>query len=407
MLTRKEILAGAAAAAIVPGVPRPAPAPAGLPRPAAPPAALPRAATPPVNRRAALAAALQRGDSLAAHAARLGILFGTSVTMLALDRDLPYAQAVANECSILVPEYVLKPDFTRAKPEGFTFVAADRVAEFAAAHGMAFRGHTLVWGETIPAWLPSTITDTGAIRDEMLLEVTEPCRHFRGRVDSWDVVNEVINVPDGQPGGLRKTFWQQKLGPDYIPLALTAARQTDPDAVLVLNEFGIEADGPDYDAKRKALLDLLRSLRRNNVPIDALGLQAHLSDPGKAPINPAVLDRFLGNVSELGLKILVTELDVNDKRMPTDINARDGTVAQVASDFLTTVLRHPGVTSVIAWGLSDKYSWIGHSRWFRRDDGMSARATLLDQDFARKPSYGAVRAAFDGATPRPAQINAR
>ena len=389
MPTRREVLAGAVAAAIAPGVPHAVPA------------------SPPVGRRAALAAALQRSDSLAAHAARLGILFGTSVTMLALDRDPSYARAVANECSILVPEYVLKPYFTRSQPDSFTFAAADRVAEFAFAHGMAFRGHTLVWGDAVPAWVPSTLTNTEAIREELLLEVTEPCRHFRGQVDSWDVLNEVINVPDGQADGLRKTFWQQKLGPDYIPLALTAARQSDPDAVLVLNEFGIEADGPEYDVKRKALLDLLRSLRRNNVPLDALGLQAHLSDPVKAPIAPAVLDRFLSSVSELGLKILVTELDVNDKRMAADLDARDGTVARVAGDFLTTVLRHPGVTSVVVWGLSDKYSWIRHSRWFRRDDGMPARATLLDESSARKASYGAARAAFDGAAPRPAQINAR
>jgi endo-1,4-beta-xylanase len=348
----------------------------------------------PPTRATALRSAEKRPDSLAAAAARLGILFGSAANPAVLKGDPAYAAAVAAECSLLVPEGVLKPAYTRADPNGFDFTDADRLAVFAAAHAMSLRGHTLVWYQSIPAWVPSALIAPADVRAEFLREVTEPVRHFRGRMDSWDVVNEVINVPDAQPGGLRKSFWLEKLGPDYIAEAFVAARAADPGALLVINEYGIEADLPAHQAKRDALLGLLRALRRDNVPVGAVGIQAHLV--AGAPFDPAVFDRFLAAIHDLGLQVLVTELDVTDRTVVARNATRDSIVADTIAAFLAVALRYP-VTTVAAWGLSDRHSWLGGAGWGRRPDGLQPRGTLLDADLKRKAAYRAVRAAFEQA----------
>jgi endo-1,4-beta-xylanase len=265
---------------------------------------------------------------------------------------------------------------------------------FAVSHKLAFRGHALVWYATVPEWAKTTLTSPAQARAELLLEVTEPCRHFRGRMDSWDVVNEVVDPKS--PNGLRASFWLQMIGPDYIPLAFTAARQADPSAILVLNENHLEYDIPSNEQKREAVLDLLRALRRDNVPVDALGIEAHLAVSDKFPFNPSVFDGFLSQVHELGLKILITEMDVNDDALPADIPARDSAVAKAYGDFLGVVLRHPGVVTVTVWGLSDRHTWI--STFGPRADGVPVRPTLLDSNLARKPAYFAVQTAFNGAS---------
>lgn len=381
MLTRGAMVIGAAASMV-----------------AAP--ALSRAQTSAAGRTAALAAALLRDDSLAARAAPLGILLGTAADPSQLDADSAYARTVAHECSLLVPENVLKTGYTWANPYSFDFGGADRLFAFATARSMAFRGHTLVWHGSEPAWLSSSIVSAQTARAKLLRQVIEPCVHFRGRVDSWDVVNEPISLADGQPGGLRRSTWQRWLGSDYIALAFTAARQADPKALLVLNEHSIEFDRRDHEDKRNAVLALLQSLRSADVPIDALGIQAHLG--GTDHFNPGLFERFLNRISALGLKILITEMDVIDRDLPADRDERDQIVAQSIGDFLAVVLRHPEVTTVASWGLSDRHNWLSYERFARRTDGLPLRPSLLDEDLNRKPAYMAVRTALvDAARLRP------
>ena len=61
------------------------------------------------------------------------------------------------------------------------------------------------------------------------------------------------------------------MGPDYVAIALKAARAADPDAKLYINDYNVETDGP----KMRALYDLVASLKRAGAPIDGVGLQSH------------------------------------------------------------------------------------------------------------------------------------
>jgi endo-1,4-beta-xylanase len=364
MSTRKNVLLAAAAGVAAAFVPRFAGAAApSSDRPAAPRSAL-------------------REQGLSALAAGRGILFGTAVDPGTLDSDPAYAALIKRECALLVPASVLRANHTRASAGGFEFRDADRLEAFARVNGMAFRGSALVWHESVPAWLSATLLRRGDVQDELVREVAEPAAHFRGRVNSWDVVDEAIFPADGLPNGLRRSFWRDKLGDGYIATAFAAARAADPSATLVLSESGIEADLPGDEEKRRALLGLLTSLRRDGVPVDALGIAGHLR--ANAPFDPERFERYLAGVRALGLKVLVTELDVSSRRAARDPATRDAAAAASVDGFLPVVLRAADVTSVVTWGLSERYA-------------LPTRSTLFDSQLQKKPAYATVVAAFDGA----------
>jgi Beta-1,4-xylanase len=114
--------------------------------------------------------------------------------------------------------------------------------------------------------------------------------------------------------------------------------------------------------------------------------------------NPTKLRTFLSDVASLDLKILLTELDVNDKRLPADILVRDQIAARAYSDYLDVALDEPAVISVQTWGLSDRYTWL--TQFAARDDGLPVRPLPLDENLERKLAWQAIAAAFDQAPVR-------
>jgi endo-1,4-beta-xylanase len=314
--------------------------------------------------------------------------------------DLAYLGAIAQDSSILVPENALKANQYRRSPERFDFTDADKVYDFAAQNRMAFRGHTLCWFNSVPDWVSRTLTTPQAIRRELVAEVMEPVRHFAGRMQSWDVVNEVLRPEEGQELGLRKSFWQQALGPEFIDLAFHVARENDPDAILCLNEMDLEYDHAYFETKRQALLALLKRLVAAKVPIGAVGIQCHLQyvQIRKFPFSKTVFQRLLSDIAELGLKVIISELDVPDRNLPADVTERDTIVADAIGDLLSVAVDHPAVIAIVTWCLSDRYSWMSRDPTFRRSDGLRSRGTLLDDALAPKPAYWAVVKALDAAS---------
>lgn len=158
----------------------------------------------------------------------------------------------------------------------------------------------------------------------------------------------------------------------------------------------MEYDTPKDEAKRTAVLKLLERLRSQGTPVQALGIQAHLWG-GETRFNPSQLRAFLKDVASLGLKILITELDVTDKHLPSDIHLRDRLVAGIYQEYLSVVLDEPEVIAVITWGLSDRYTWLSQ-RQARRDGG-AVRPLPLDANMRRKEAWKAIARAFKQATP--------
>lgn len=338
-----------------------------------------------------------QGGSLRKRAAAKGIIYGAAVRHDHLLQDAQYANCIAKECGMLVPEWALKwsaPNKPlRPSPDSFDFSAADGMVKFANTHGMLFRGHTLVWHEAMPKWLREQGNNQNAAR---FLEqhIKTVVGRYAGKIHSWDVVNEAIQPADGRTDGLRLSPWLNWLGPDYISQAFRLAAAADPKAMLVYNDYGLDYNTSKDEAKRTAVLKLLERLKSQGTPIHALGIQAHLWGTENR-FSPQKLREFLRNVASLGLKIMITEMDVADKELPQDVTVRDRIVASAYEDYLTAVLEERAVIAVLTWGLSDRYSWL--SEFQPRKDGTSVRPLPFDAQMNRKLGWNAITRAFDKA----------
>ncbi len=342
------------------------------------------------------------GEPLRVRAARKGLIYGSESKRRELSIEhqtspnIEYPVRFAEECGILVPGLELKWDWLRPTSTTFSFTAADWLAGFARNNNMLCRGHTLVWHEALPDWFQTTVNSRNAeriLRDH----ITTVVGHYAGKMHSWDVVNEAIYPRDGQPRGLRNTAWFKLLGKQYIEFAFRTASEADPNAMLVYNDHLLDYDTPDCQDRRDAVIELLGRLKSNKTPVQALGIQAHLRGD-ETRFDQAKLGKFLKEVANLNLKILITELDVRDQNLPSDISARDGIVAGVYEDYLSVVLEEPAVIAVLNWGLSDKYTWL--SNFAPRNDKAPVRPLPLDEKFNRKLAWNAMARAFDKAPNR-------
>lgn len=336
--------------------------------------------------------------SLNARARRKGMFFGSAVGNDTLTNDPDALARVDVECGMVVGEAAFKWADVHPEADKYDFSRADGLMTWATHRGLRVRGHTLAWHEGNPEWLEATLRPGNA---EKIL--TGHIRTVAGRyakhLAHWDVVNEPINLDDKKPHGLRNSPWFRALGPAYLDIAFHAAAAADPGALRVLNEFGVDYAIPWQDRKRGALLELLADLTHRKVPIQAVGLQAHL-DAGELALDQNALSRMISDINAMGLKVIVTELDVRDQRLPADPEARDIAVASHAHAWLEAVLPNPAVLGVLSWGLSDRRSWLNDK--FPRPDGLAQRPLPLDANLNRKRLWGALAAAFDTAPAREA-----
>jgi endo-1,4-beta-xylanase len=335
-------------------------------------------------------------DALRQFASQKQIIYGAASGYAVLSSDTAFAADFVQECEILVPENDLKWKRLRPSADEFNFAAADWLLKFAQAHRLQIRGHTLVWHLSLPDWLKETLNSQNAER-LLVNHIETVVGRYAGKMHSWDVVNEAIEPNDAQPNGLRHSPWFEALGEDYIELAFRAAAEADPNALLTYNDYGLEYDTPENDARRDATLKLLERLKSSGTPIHAFGMQSHL-DGAETRFNPVKLQTFLKDIASLGLKIMITELDVKDVGLPAAVALRDRLVASAYEEYLNIVLDEPAVIAVLTWGLSDRHTWL--SRFSRREDGLSVRPLPLDRNLTRKPAWDAIARAFDTAPSR-------
>ncbi len=332
---------------------------------------------------------------LAALAAERGILFGSAMTV----RELvpAYADLFITETAIITPENEMKIANIRKNQDAPDFTRADQIVNFAEAQGKRLRGHNLVWTSWVPDWIKTmSKPEMERFLDE---HIDLMMGRYEGRIYCWDVVNEPIGH---QPYGnltLREGIFAEIVGPDYIARSFRRARAADPKAKLILNETHTERDdgfGRDY---RKRLLILIDSMLDAGVPLDGIGLEGHIQPDVK--FIPETYAEFLQAISDRGLEIQITELDVNDQSFPEDIELRDAKVADVYTRFLTTVLSNPKVNLVTTWQMTDRTAYYyNESLGNFPDADRRPRPLLFDLEFNRKPSYYAVAKAFMNTSTR-------
>ncbi|MGJ5674895.1 MAG: endo-1,4-beta-xylanase [Nostochopsis sp.] len=334
--------------------------------------------------------------SLKERAAAKGLIYGAACESYELSENKEFATYFAQECAILVPENELKWAALRPTPDKFDFDKSDQLLKYAQTHKMLFRGHTFVWHGSFPKWFQEKVNSKNA--EKFLTEhIATVASHYAGRIHSWDVVNEAIETKHGRTDGLRNTPWLKFLGSQYIELAFRVAAEADPKALLVYNDYNLEYDYSDSNAKKLAVLKLLERLKSKGTPVHALGIQSHLI-ASQPHFNTKKLRIFLSDVASLGLKILITELDVRDYKLPADITQRDRMVAAACEEYLSVVLDEKAVIAVLSWGLSDRYTWL--KNFAPRPDKLPVRPLPLDSNFQRKLTWNAIARAFDNAPKR-------
>ena len=329
--------------------------------------------------------------SLRAHAEVDGLLIGCAVVPQRLNSEVLYASAVAAEANILVAENAMKWAALRPAPDRFDFRAAADLLAFAQKHGQKLRGHNLCWHESIPAWFVGAVNKDNA-RQFLTQHIQTVAGHYASKIHSWDVVNEAIDIHSGRPDGLRKTPWLELIGPDYLDLAYRTARQADPHALLTYNDYAFETDSPDQRAKREQVMRLVQGFKERGVPIDAVGIQSHLS--ATDPVPGEGLRGFVRQMRHVNMQVFVTEMDVNESKLSGSSEERDAAVAKIYGDYATMMLAEPNVTALLTWGITDRYTWLNGGKW-ARTDGSLQRCLPLDADYRPTLAFFALRDAID------------
>jgi endo-1,4-beta-xylanase len=329
--------------------------------------------------------ATPRSDAPAATEAPGLIPYGCAVRADALANDMAYRAAIVANCDMIVPEGEMKwPDVHPARHE-YRFEKADALVDFARQQEKQIRGHTLAWYGAMPAWTDE-ISSRAEAEDQLTSHIETIVARYRGAITSWDVINEPLVDRPEDASSLRPSIWTRQLGPDYVSIALRTTARVDPDARLVLNEYDIEYKGDRFAAKRRALIQMLRSLRDRGVSLHAVGLQSHLF-PARS-VDRDALQTFLAEVNALKLDVLITELDVIDRDLPSKISERDAQVAGIAGDYMKTVCEVVRPKAILTWGLSDRYTWV--PTYFKRRDGLPNRPLPFDADLKSKPLFDVI-----------------
>ncbi len=302
----------------------------------------------------------------------------------------------------ITAENAMKWERIHPRPGEYNFTVPDSMIAFGQHNGMFIVGHCLVWHQQTPDWVFEDSLGNPLDR-EALLEVLKDhiytvVGRYKGKVHGWDVVNEAVDE-DGQ---LRRTKWYEIIGEDYIQKAFEFAHEADPGAELYYNDYNIEQPG-----KREGTVKLLQHLIANGAKIDGVGIQGHWHL--KSPSLEVVDSSFL-IYSSLGLKIHITEMDINVLPAPRDAMGADISdtaaymqamnpwpeslpdsihqdLAKRYADIFNIFMKHHDVLErVTFWGIHDGYSW--KNNWPIR--GRTNYPLLFDRNYQPKPAFYAV-----------------
>ncbi|WP_313104138.1 endo-1,4-beta-xylanase [Brevundimonas sp.] len=323
------------------------------------------------------------------HAARSGgRYYGAAARADHLRQDKALRAAILRDCEVLTPEIHLKWNSLEWRKGQFHFAPVDDLLTFADDNGLRVRGHTLLWDQSTPDWAKHEMLER---RDWRLMSehFSRVLGRYGSRIEEWDVINEPIDTQAGARNLRRNTFFRA-FGPTYIERAMEEARTHAPKAHLVINDYGFEYGNPVDKARRQAFVALARRLRAANVPLDGVGVQAHL-DLSKGPIDTVGLQEMAKAMIDLGLDITVTELDVKESEAAAPTTARDQKVADETRRYLDVMLAFPEVRGVVTWGLTDKFSWLTEQidARARAAHGVN-RGLPYDDAYSPKPMYWAL-----------------
>jgi len=299
------------------------------------------------------------GASVAVEQVTHDFLFGCNIFVF--DRfPTPEENAKYKELFKRLLNYATLPFYWRGfeREQGQTdYKRLDRMARWCRENGITTKGHPLMWTHEVgvPTWLPEDEPDE--VKRLMEARVKEIVSRYKGLIDIWDVVNESTHL---------RTFADMSVF-DYTSEPVRWAREANPRAMLLVNEYGI-VDNHPKDAER--YFKLLKEMKDAGVPYDAIGIQSHMHYALFAiPDVLKTLDKF----AKLGKPIHFTETTVLSGK---ETNAADERAqAGYVEKFYRACFSHPSVRAITWWDFSDAFAWQG------------VAAGLVRKDLSPKPVY--------------------
>jgi endo-1,4-beta-xylanase len=330
------------------------------------------------------------------------------------ERDTLGAALIKQHFNAITPENALKWENVHPEPGTYAFEDADRFVEFGIANDMFIVGHTLVWHNQTPAWVFQNADGMPVSRDTLVNRLRDHIHtvvgRYQGRIQGWDVVNEALN----EDGTLRQTPWLRIIGEDYLLMAFQFAHEADPELELYYNDYSLE-NAP----KRDGAVALIKQLQAAGATVHGIGSQAHIKMDWPTPEQQ---DSTITAFASLGLKVMITELDIDvlppvgeylgaditynvelqDKLNPYGQGLPDEVQQALArryEQFFRVLMKHRDVISrATFWGVSDADSWLND--WPVR--GRTSYPLLFDRSHRPKPAFDAV---IRAAQPKSAAAN--
>ncbi len=311
--------------------------------------------------------------------------------------DTSAIKIIKQHFNAVVAENVMKSEVVQPIEGEFDFNMADKFVRFGLDNKLFITGHTLIWHSQAPDWLFVDKQGNDVSRD-VLIERMRSHIHtvvgrYKGIIKGWDVVNEAV-LDDGI---WRKSKFYEIIGADFVKLAFEFAHEADPEAELYYNDYSMAKKG-----KREGVVAMVKSLQEQGVRIDGIGMQGHISmdDPTIEDFEKSIVA-----FSELGVKVMVTELDLTVLPMP-NMNAgadialnfefqkkldpyANGLpdsmrikITERYQDFFKLFYKHSDkVSRVTLWGVSDAQSWRNY--WPVK--GRTDYPLLFDREYKAKP----------------------
>jgi GH35 family endo-1,4-beta-xylanase len=270
--------------------------------------------------------------------------------------------------TVVTPENCMKPGPVHPEEKTWRFERPDALVQWCSENHIAIHGHTLVWHNQTNDWFFRD-GDKAVVIGRLKDHITTLVGRYKGKIRSWDVVNEAIkdggNAETARTENLRESKWFQAIGPELLTDAFKFAHEADRDAKLFYNDYNIEV-GP----KHASSMLLLKRLLKEGAPIYGVGIQGHWNT---TTVPFAAIDKAIADYASLGLKVSISELDLTIRgatggqlgrggaggrlgapASPQDLKAQADAYARLFSIFV----KHKGVIDrVTFWGLSDRRTW--------------------------------------------------
>lgn len=300
-----------------------------------------------------------------------------------LDRR-PFVDLLTSQFSLLTTDGEMHWDSFRPSPDEYDFDDVDRLVDFADQQGMTVEGHHLVWDEknAQPEWLKSGNYSQQQLRDIMRQHIGAVAGRYKGKIDAWSVVNEPFSRAQHIFG--LEAWWADQLGggTGYIDDAFRWARQADPQATLILNDFYNET----ATSVANAQYDYVKSAKARGVPIDAIGIQMHID--AAYPPKKADMVWNMQRFAALGTPVYITEFDINSSKVIGDAAYKAQLEARIAGDAVRACIESRNCVSFTVFGMTD-VSGIPKLYEYNR-----ARSYMFTDRYRPKPMFFGFRQAW-------------